>query len=241
MKLPKIEHPIHEVKITSKKDPVRIRPFLVKEQKILMMAVESGEIEEVVKSIKQVVVNCCLEDIDVESLPLIDLELLFLNLRARSVGENIDLYFKCKNQIEPDVECGMVIDISVDILKDVVANIPEINDIIMVTDKVGLKMKFPTFSVFAIDMNNVDEDYLLEDVICECIDTIFDEEEVYNGASIPKEEKLEFISQLQTEQYARIEEFLRNTPTITYEGDHVCPKCSFQHKVRLEGLQDFFI
>ena len=104
MSLPKIQYPIYEAKIPSREKPIKFRPFLVKEQKLLMMAVESKSMDTIVDSIKQIINNCALEDLDVDSLSMVDVELFFLNLRGRSVGETIDVFFMCKNLVE-DQEC----------------------------------------------------------------------------------------------------------------------------------------
>lgn len=236
MALPKIEYPIYELKLFSKNKPVKFRPFLVKEQKLLMMAVESKNLETVVDTLKQIINNCAMEEIDVENLPMIDVELFFLNLRARSVGEVIDVFFKCKNLVE-EKECGMVIEVPVDLLKDVqVVNKVDTTKI-MFSEDVGVLMRYPTLNQIKI---LDEEENIGSRMIIECIDKIFDEDEIYDAKDATEEELLEFVEGLSATDYAKLESFLQKVPTVQYTNRHVCPKCSFTHNVKLEGLNDFF-
>jgi len=185
MALPKIEYPIHTVQLLSIKDPVRFRPFVVKEQKLLMMALESGDINTIIDTIKQVINNCLVDEINVDKLPLVDIEFFFLNLRARSVSENVDVFFKCKNVID-EKECGMIVDASVDIINQVnIVNSPGSNKI-MITDKVGVLMRYPTLEqVKLIGDENLTAQ---EKLVLDCIDKIFDEENVIDSSETSKEE-----------------------------------------------------
>lgn len=239
MALPKIEYPTYTIQLQSLKDPVRFRPFLVKEQKLLMMAVESSNSETVVASLMQIINNCVLEEIDVSKLPLVDLEYFFLNLRARSVSENVDIYFKCKNKVE-DKECDMVIDMSVDLLNEVkIVNLATTNKI-MFNNKVGVLMRYPSIN----QLNLVDEeDAVLMQIklIVDCIDKIFDEESVIDADESTEEELIEFVSNLSSSDYDKLLSFTNTTPTVQYSKKHNCPRCGFEHSMLLEGLNDFFI
>lgn len=236
MSLPKIQYPIYEAKIPSREKPIKFRPFLVKEQKLLMMAVESKSMDTIVDSIKQIINNCALEDLDVDSLSMVDVELFFLNLRGRSVGETIDVFFKCKNLVE-DQECGMVIDVSVDILKDVTVKNDGISNKIMFDDKIGVMMKYPTLEFLKIAES---EENLSNKMIAMCIDKIFDDEEVYDPKDATPEEVDEFLTNIKEDVYEKLQNFIRNAPTIHYINQHTCSKCGFEHTVKLEGLNDFF-
>lgn len=238
MALPKIDYPVYTVQLLSRKEPVRYRPFLVKEQKLLMMALESDDFDAIVETIVQIINNCSLDDIDAEKLPLVDLEFFFLNLRGKSVNENLDIFFKCKHIVD-DKECGMVIDTTVDILKEVkIVNGAESNKI-MFTDKVGVLMRYPTIK--QVKLISDDELTEKEKLIIDCVDKIFDEENVINASDISKQELIEFIENLSNSDYEKIEEFIRAAPTIQYIGYHDCPKCKYSHKITLEGLNDFFL
>lgn len=236
MKLPAIEYPIHEVKLTSYDNPIRFRPFLVKEQKLMMMALESDNIDDVIKTLKQVISNCVIDPIDVDNLPYVDIEIFYLNLRARSVGEKIDVFFKCNTVVE-DKPCNMVINFDVDLLTEVnVANISESKKI-MFTDKVGVMMRYPTIEQIRI-LNS--EENVTDNLIIECLDRIFGEDEIFNAKDATREELEEWIGKLPSPDYDKLDEFLKKLPKIQYVKQHVCPKCKTVHTMKLEGLNDFF-
>ena len=239
MALPKLDYPTFEVPgIKVKGTPAKFRPFLVKEQKILMMGVQSKDIAEAVNNIKQVIQNCCIDPIDVENLSMSDIELIFIHLRAKSVSEVIELVFKCNNTIEDDQKCNMVMNISVDLLQDLNFESKQKTDLIWLNDKIAIKMKNPTIDVInLIDQENMD---LADLIISKCVDQIIEEEEVHNAASLDEEELIDFIKQLQTKDYQKMWEFIQNAPTIRYEKVHKCPRCEYDHTIKLEGISDFF-
>jgi hypothetical protein len=250
MQLPTIEYQTYTVPLLSRKEPVRIRPFLVKEQKLLLMAVEAKEIDATISAVKQVIKNCVLDPIDVDELPLADLEILFLNLRARSLGEVINLFFKCTNMV-PDAssqiitnvgyplkQCGMVIEVPVNLLQ-----IPVINKDaplrIMITKDVGLKMKYPSISM--IDkLVKAESSEVIFAVIASCIDQIFDATNVYKAKDATQEELIKFVEELPAEKYELLEQFIENVPKTRFETKKTCTKCGYDHDFILEGLSDFF-
>jgi len=239
MTLPKLDYPTFEIPgIKYKGSPAKFRPFLVKEQKILMMAVESEEISEAVNNIKQVIQNCCLDPIDVDNLPLSELELIFVHLRAKSVGEVIELVFKCNNIVEEDKKCNMVINIEVDLLKDVTYDSNQSSNIIWLNDKIAIKMKNP--SLDTINLIEREDVELSDLIISQCIDQIIEEEEVHDVSKVDENELIEFVSQIQAKDYEKMWQFIKNAPTIKYERIHKCPRCEYNHKIKLEGLSDFF-
>jgi len=199
--------------------------------------------------VKQIIKNCLVDEtIDVDSLPSVDIELLFLNFRARSMGENINVFFKCKNQVadgEETKECGMVIEGSVNLLEVTVVN-ADTQTKIMLSEDIGVKMKLPTFEIIQ-KLTNVEEDPDKENEnyefkpIAMCIEFIFDKDSVYYAKDANIEELISFILSLPPERYDKISEFFAHLPTIKQEIDEECPKCKFKHKFVLEGLSDFFI
>lgn len=238
MALPRIEYPIHTVQLLSIKEPVRFRPFIVKEQKLLMMALESEDLNTIIDAVKQIINNCVVDNINVDKLPLVDIEYFFLNLRARSVSENVELFFKCKNVID-EVECGMIVDATVDITKQVnIVNSAGSNKI-MFTDKVGVLMRYPTIE--QVKLIGDQDLSAFEKLILDCIDKIFDDESVINSGDVTREELIQFVNDLPSQDYERLQEFVEAAPTIQYIGYHNCPKCKFSHKIVLEGLNDFFL
>jgi len=247
MKFPTIATPTYEVKLFSQENPVKFRPFLVKEQKLMLLATEQTDANEVVNTIKQIIKNCLLdENIDVDKLPLIDIEVLFLNFRARSIGENINVFFKCKNEIgegDQKSECGMIIDGSIDLLSVPVVNLDQNSTKIMINDDVGLQMKYPTFEIIQKLSNpaeNLEENDEFK-TIALCIDYIFDKENVYYSKDATVEELVEFVMNLPAEKYDLLTNFFKSLPTVRQELNKDCPKCGFKHKFVLEGLNDFFI
>lgn len=237
--LPVIDHPTYEVKLLSRKEPVKFRPFLVKEQKLLMMAKESEEIGSLVKTLKQIAKNCVLDEkLNVDTLPLVDLEILFLHFWSRSVGEVQNVYYKCTNQVEGS-NCGMIIEHAVNLLQIPIEN-EVFNSLISLTPKIGIQMKLPSFdSIEALDqIPEEDRDYYLAS---KCIDYIYDENSVHKADEATSEELLNFIENLSGDKYQKIEEFFEKSPKIRLQLKKICPKCGYEHDIELEGLEDFFL
>lgn len=241
MALPKIDQPIFNINLLSRKEPVKFRPFTVKEHKILLMAAESSEVNDIISAIKQIINNCSIDEIDVDNLPLIDLENFFINLRARSIGEIVDMKYKCKNKIEEE-ECGKHFVLKLNLLEDVKISQIEVDKRIALTDKIGMVLMYPTTSVLQKIMGKLDDENTLDiSLIANCIDYIYDEEEIYYAKEASEEELIKFVGDLSTEQYSAVEEFLKNSPKIYSEKQHTCKKCGFEHNMRLEGIADFFM
>jgi T4 bacteriophage base plate protein len=245
MEFPKIATPTYDVKLFSRKDPIKIRPFLVKEQKLLMMAVEEKNLVTTVDTIKQIAKNCVIDNINIDDLPMVDLEIIFLNMRARSMGETAKVYFKCKNVVETEGvqgTCGMLIDLDIDLL-----NVPVINTDseknIKITDTIGVQMKYPTFSVLRdiVDDANIKNNDSEFRTAAMCIEYIYDKDSVYYTKDATVEETMDFIYSLPPESYEKIANFIKRLPTIGTSIDKSCPKCGVQHNFVLEGLNDFFI
>lgn len=244
MPLPKISSPTYEVQLLSRKKPVKFRPFLVKEQKLMLIAAESKDPVETVKILKQVATNCIVdEDINVEELPYVDLEKLFLHFRARSMGEVIDVHFRCKHMVtDPtgkEKECGMIMQIPVNLLEVPVIN-NEIETRIMVTEKVGIQMKIPTFEMMEEILDD-SEDFGDFKTIAKCIEYVYDENDVYYAKDATLGEMVDFLINLPPDKYEKIEKFFDKLPKIKKEITHQCGKCGHSHNLALEGLGDFFI
>jgi len=239
MMLPQISYPIYEVPLLSQKLPVKFRPFLVSEQKLMMMAAEAKETKTTIDTIKQIINNCLIEKIDVDSLPLVDLEILFLNLRAKSIGETTSLYFKCENEVE-SLKCGMIIEVPINLLEIPIVN-RNLEKKISFSDKVGVMMKYPTFEIInkLIETKNVSD--MEFTVVINCIDYIFDEVSIYKAKDATQEELLAFVMKLQQEKYELMKTFIENSPRAKLTIEKECSKCKYLHKINLEGLEDFFI
>jgi len=238
--LPKIDVPIYETNLISNGETIRFRPFLVKEQKLFLMANESEDQRETINTIKQVLRNCILDDIDVDKLSTFDIEYVFLQLRARSIGEVVNLRFTCNNDINENEKCGNTVQIDVNVL-DIkpVINEKHTNKI-QINEKVGIVLKYPTFgSIDFSELNAEDMDQIL-DVIISCIDYIYDEEQVYHAKDSSKQELREFIENLKQTDLEKISEFFNTLPKMKKDVDFNCKKCGYHEVLHLEGIQSFF-
>lgn len=242
--LPKLDVPTYELKLISTNKTVKFRPFLVKEQKLLLMAAEATELKDVVSTVKQVVKNCVLDDIDVDSLPIFDLEYLFLNLRARSVGEVVDLKYKCNNKVKneegKEIECGNLESFKVNLLEVKPNKNDSHNNKIMLSEKLGIMMKYPNFEMIEQLQGKNEGDLILEMVI-DCIDYIFDEDNVYRSKDTPKEELIDFVESLQQKDLDKIQKFFETAPKLKTNLNFKCKKCGYKEDISVEGLQSFFV
>ena len=242
--LPKIDVPIFTLNLPLSKKIVRYRPFLVKEEKLLLMAMESNEESSVITAIKQIVTNCSLDEIDVERMPVIDLEYFFLNLRARSVGEIIDLQYKCNNKVknekDEEVDCNNIVKFKVNILEIVPEISKEHTNKIALTDKLGLVMRYPNLSIVeSVEADN-EIDKIMK-IILKCVDSIYDTETIYYTKDILESELVDFIDSLTKEQFAKIQEFFETMPKLKKMMKFNCDKCGYEDEIAVEGIQSFFV
>lgn len=243
--LPKIDVPLYEITLPLMKKKVKFRPFLVKEEKILLMAAEADDEKAVVLAIKQIITNCLVTKIDVDDLPILDFEYLFLHLRARSVGETIDLQYKCNNDIsegEESRKCNHVVKLSFNALEVE----PELNEKesnkIELTPKLGLVLKYPTFGSVdeLIENQKISATELIIKTIVTSIDYIYDDENIYYAKDTTNEELLDFIDSLSREQFSQIQKFFENIPKLKKKLDFKCGKCGYSDTIEVEGIQSFF-
>jgi len=238
MALPKLEHPVFEVYLKSLNRKVKYRPFLVKEEKLLLMAKESDDVQEILKTVKQIINNCCLEKIDVDSLPVFDIEMFFIHLRINSVGETAELVYTCNNMVEETV-CGQNVEFNLE-LKNVKYRGDETHtNIIKLTDTIGVAMKYPSLNLPESVLNDTFKDGGYE-VIAEYLDYIYDENQVYKKEDISKEELLGFFDNMSLDQVKLIKSFFVTAPTVVLEQDVKCPKCGHVNNVVTEGVLNFF-
>ena len=243
MNLPKIDQPIYEVTLLSREKPVKFRPFLVKEQKIMLMAAEAKEPETTIKAIKQIITNCLLDDVNVDELPLADLETLFINLRARSMGEVLNLYFKCTNRVGEiglETTCNMVLEVPVNLLTDVKQTDGPPSKKIMLTEEMGVFMKYPSMEMID-NLLKANDVAVMFTVVASCIEKIFDKEEVHETKDASPEEVISFVETLPIDKFELLEKFIEKIPKSHFKTLRKCNKCGFEHEFVLEGLSDFFI
>lgn len=242
MALPKLNHPIYEVKLKSIQKPVRFRPFLVKEEKILLMTKESDDIEEVRKAIIQMLSNCCLDDIDIEHLPLYDVEMFFIHLRAKSVGENLKLKINCQNKLSDGTVCGSNSDYIIDL-----NNVKYLNSQGLVDDKtidsrikisedIGIKLKYPDINIMM--RLPIDYDFLIK-LIIDNIEYVYDADSIYKDFS--KEEMLDFLNGLELSVLEKIGDFFSTMPVVSLVDKLTCEKCGYEHKIKAENILSFFV
>ena len=236
MALPKLGYPTFELELPSTGKTIKYRPFLVKEEKVLLMALESKDEKQVVSAVKDLIKNCVITRIKVDNLPSFDLEYLFLKIRGASIGENIILTVTCLDDNETQVEANININ-DVEIFK------PEGHDKkIMFDENTGLVMKYPSMKEF-VDREFLQKEMKTEDVyecIADSIDQIFDDEEVYDSSTTTKKEFRTFVDSLTTKQFEKIQQFYTTCPKLSHTFKVVNPNTNKESEYTVEGLQSFF-
>jgi len=241
--LPKIDTPIYEVKLISSGKVVQFRPFLVKEQKLFLMNTENDDVDATIRVIRQVLKNCVLSDIDVDALPVFDLEYLFMHLRARSVSEVVNLKYRCNNIVKntkgEDKDCGTINEISFNVL-EIKPTLTEghVNKF-QLTDKVGIVMRYPTFELMQKSAGREDADVIM-DLIYASIEQVYDEDTVYHMKDNTRDEIIEFVDNLQQKDLENIRKFFDTMPKLEKKIEYKCKKCDYQENIALEGVQSFF-
>lgn len=239
MALPKIDVPVYELTLPLSKKQISFRPFLVKEQKNLFMALEADDTETIEKNIKQVLINCTLTpDVEIDELPILDIEYYFLNLRARSVGEVVDLRYRCNNVVESK-ECNNIMETNVNIFDINVEQVEGKKQEFQLTDKLVVKLNYPKFSVIKSISDDDGVDVAVK-MITDSIDYIYDGEQFYYAKDTPKSELVEFVESLNQKQFNVLEEFFDNLPRLNKNINVTCSKCGFEHTIFVEGLESFF-
>jgi len=239
MPLPKINTPTYELTLPSTGKKIKYRPFLVREEKILIMAMESEDMKDITNSIVQILSDCILtENVKVESLATFDIEYLFLNVRARSVGETVDVNITCPDDGETQVEMTIDID-SIKIQKT-----RGHKNIIKLDDNLSMKLRYPSLDQFV--ENNFETGQVVSEVgqslsmITSCIDIIYNEEETWEAADCSKKELDEFVEQMNTKQFKQIEKFFTTMPKLSHTIAVKNPNTGVESEVVLEGLAAFF-
>jgi hypothetical protein len=242
--LPKLDVPIYELTLISTGKKIRFRPFLVKEQKLLLMVSQDEDNKETINIVKQILKNCIIDEINVDDLPTFDLEFLFLNLRARSVNEVVELKYRCNNFIKDekgeDSQCGSLEKFEVKLLDIKPIKGENHNNKIQLSEKMGVVMKYPTFEMVT-KLNGKSEEEILMELLIECIDYVYDEDNIYKTKDLPKEEVIEFVDSMQQKDLEKIQEFFETAPKIKHVIDFGCKKCGYKEEIAVEGLQSFFI
>ena len=238
MPLPKIATPTYELVLPSTEQTIQYRPFLVKEEKLLVIALESEDNKQITTAIKAVLKNCVLtKGIKVEQLPTFDIEFLFLNIRGKSVGEQLEVNIVC-----PDDETTQVtVDIDLDDIE--VERNDDHTKQIKLDENLMMEMKYPSLEQFIknnFDFNDANQMEQSFDLIGTCIDKIYNEEEVWATADCTKKEVNEFLEQMNSGQFKQIETFFESMPKLKHTIKVTNPKTKVESDVVLEGLASFF-
>ena len=236
MALPKLGVPQYELSMPSTGKTVKYRPFLVKEEKVLLLAMESQEEKQVVDAVKNVLKSCVISRIKVDQLPSFDLEYLFLKIRGAAIGEVIEMTVTCTDDGETSATATINID-EVEVIKE-----EGHNRKIMLTDTTGILMKYPSMDRFIESQflnKGIDADHIFN-FIAEHIEQIFDEEEVYDSSTTSKKEFREFVEGLTSKQFESIQKFYETMPKLSHTFTVVNPNTGNECEYTIEGLQSFF-
>ena len=241
MPLPKIATPIYELELPSSGKKIKYRPFLVKEEKVLILALESQDVKQITLAIKNVLKDCIqTRGVKVEDLPSFDIEYIFLNVRGKSVGEAIDLVITCSDDGTTEVP----VKIFVDEIK--VEKSEEHSAEIKLDDSIAIKMKYPSLDQFIKNnfdftaqesLSTIEKSF---EIISSCIETIFTEDEAWAAADCTKKDLIEFIESMNADQFKKIEKFFETMPKLSHTFKVTNPNTKVENSVTLEGLTSFF-
>ena len=238
MPLPRISTPTYELELPSTEQSINYRPFLVKEEKLLVIALESEDTKQITTAIKTVIKNCILtKDIKVENLPTFDIEFLFLNIRGKSVGEQVDVNIICPDDNETNVSVSIDLD-DIKVLKN-----EDHTNKIKVDPTIMMEMKYPSLEQFIknnFDLNNQNAMDQSFELIASCIDKIYTEDEVWSTSDVTKKELTEFLESMNSSQFKDIEKFFETMPKLSHKIQIKNPKTGVESEVVLEGLASFF-
>ena len=238
MPLPKIATPTYELEIPSIKKTIKYRPFLVKEEKILIIAMESEDPKQITEAVKTVIGNCVLtRGIKIEQLSTFDIEYLFLNIRGKSVGEQVDVLITCPDDGETQVPVSINLD-------DIKVQVGETHSRdIKLDDTLTLRMKYPSMQEFIKNNFNNESEISVDDtfdMISSCVEQIYSEEESWSTSDVTKKEILEFLGDLSSKQFKDIEKFFETMPKLSHTIKIKNPNTDVESEVVLEGLTSFF-
>ena len=231
MALPKLDVPIYTMNLLSDNRSIRYRPFLVKEEKILFMAMEGEDPQEMTLAMKQIVNNCVQEEINIDKIPLFDLEHILLHIRAKSVSDKSIVSINCP-------ECETQIPIEINLTEVKPSSKPSGKKDIMLSDTVGITLSYPK-----IDMTSIEADNDLETlwkIVESCTDQVFDSENVYDLKNYSEEDKRDFFDTMTQEQFTKIRNFFDQIPRLQYQTEYKCKECNHSDDLTIEGLANFF-
>lgn len=236
MALPSQSTPIYSLKVPSTEKQIKFRPFLVKDEKALLVAQQSEDLDVMISTLKSVISSCVVDKIDVEQLALFDLEYIFSQIRAKSVGEISELVFRCGHCNDEKNKYKLSLDIS----KLQVTKNNDHQSKIPLFDNVGIIMKYPNLDILKrIEKGFSDAENVI-DIIIDCIDIIYTDDEVFHAKEQTRKELKDFVENLTKDQFDKLEDFFATMPKFQQLVEFDCPACGTHNKMMLEGIQNFF-
>jgi hypothetical protein len=237
MSLPIANAPVYKLTIPSLAKSVMFRPFLVKEEKALLIAQQSEDSDTMIETLKNVITACIKDKVKVDELALFDIEYIFTQLRAKSVGENVDLILKCDTCTDEKASVMYTID-----LTKVRVDIPkEHNKTIPLFDDVGVIMKYPSLDILSkmekLETTDIDTVF---DIVCSCVEAVYNSQEMFYAKDQKPDEVREFVNNLTQEQFVKIQQFFDTMPKLEERVKYTCPVCSKNHEKYIRGLDSFF-
>lgn len=224
------ETPRYELTVPSTNKKIKFRPYLVKEEKVLLIASETNDRDSIVNAIIDTVMACVHGEVHRDELTMFDLEYMFVMIRSKSVGERVDVQYPCQ-------DCNHINTVELN-LENVVCEIPSKENKIDISDGVTIEMMYPGYSSF--DINLEDETELGFSIIANSIKSVLTEEEKIDVSDEPKEEIYKFIESMTTDQFRKIADFVRKMPALKYESSFICQGCGKNNDYQIRGLKSFF-
>lgn len=238
MALPQLNLIKYDMTIPSTGQEIKYRPFVVREEKVLLTAIESDDAQQISNAMRDIVEVCTFKEVDVKALAMFDLELIFLKLRAASVGENAEIALTCSNE-----ECKHQNAVKINLAGVELKGDPKASAVVQITDTVGVSLKYPTVlkveDTLKASKPEAGIDIAIA-MIAASIESIHDADSVYPASESTAQELVDFIESLNKEQFTKVQEFFDNFPKLKEDVEFTCEKCKTVNNVTLEGLNDFF-
>ena len=233
MALPKLDVPIYTMTLLSDNRDIRYRPFLVKEEKILFMALEGNNSDEMTLAMKQIVNNCVQDPIDIDKIPLFDIEYILLNVRAKSVSDKSNVLYPCD-------KCEEQTPIVIDLNEVKPTSKPKGKQDIQLSNTVGITLNYPKVDMASIASSTDSELEMIWKIIEACTEQIYDETDVYDLKNYTETERKDFFEALTQEQFFKIRDFFDDMPRLQYTTEYTCDNCNYSGNIVIEGLANFF-
>lgn len=233
--LPEIQYPIIQLPVSSLGRKVKARPFTVREEKLLLIAALTKDQEEIISVTKQVINNCLLEPVDLDALPFFDIDMMFITLRAKSISNTTEVQYKCKNTLSDGSVCRAVFPVTIDLEKTELVS-SGLSNKIELSSKLGVKMRYPTYSEMKrVSTLNDEIEFILAS-----IEYIYTDTEIFTKKDYTPEQYLEFVQKLTTSQYSKLSEWISNFPKFEINTSGTCPSCGYVHSIKFRDFQSFF-